>query len=177
MMFRTFWTKTSSSWLALLYIVLGAVLLFFPSLSFRIFSWGLGGVLIISGLVLIFQSFRMKKAGVETGGELVIGLIAVGMGLLFLSVPKMLVSILPFLLGALLILLGICNFPAAREAFRTRHPGRWFLTVNALVPLLLGLVLVINPFGLITSIISFFGICLIISGVLELSGVMYMKRR
>lgn len=176
-MFRTFWTKTSSSWFALLSIILGVILLFFPSLSFRVFSLGLGGVLIISGLFLVLQSLRMKKAGVETGGELVIGLIAAGMGLLFLSVPKMLVSILPFLLGALLVLLGVCNFPAAREAFRTRHPGRRFLTVNALVPLLLGLILVINPFGLITSIISFFGICLIISGVLELSGVMYMKRR
>ena len=53
MMFRTFWTKTSSSWFALLSIILGVILLFFPSLSFRVFSLGLGGVLIISGIILV----------------------------------------------------------------------------------------------------------------------------
>ena len=85
--------------MSILYIVAGGALLLFPGISVNVFCWAIGALLMVYGLVYLFRGWRLKKAQVSADGELVLGLLTLIIGLLFLSVPKLLLSILPFYWG------------------------------------------------------------------------------
>ena len=76
--------------------------------------------------------------------------------------------------GVLLILFltGLGKIPMMRQAFALHSRRKWLFLIDMLVPLVLGVILLFNPFGLVTAMISFFGICLILVGILDLSGVL-----
>ncbi len=167
-MFISIRSKLSSFWMAAASVVVGLLLLLFPSISFSIFSTGLGIALILYGLTYLFRFWQEKRQGISANGELFLGLIVIIFGLLFLSVPKIIASILPFILGALLLLSGLFKIPDAWEAFRSGVSCRWLFLFATLVPLVLGIILLFNPFGVITAVISFFGICLMANGLLDL---------
>lgn len=171
-MLRVYRSKNSSLWMSILYIVAGGALLLFPGISVNVFCWAVGALLMVYGLVYLFRGWRLKKAQVSADGELVLGLLTLIIGLLFLSVPKLLLSILPFLLGLILFLTGLGKIPMMRQAFALHSRRKWLFLIDVLVPLMLGVILLFNPFGLVTAMISFFGICLILVGILDLSGVL-----
>ena len=175
-MLKFFWTKSTSVWMALVYILLGGILLFYPSMSASLFCWGIGGMLLVYGVIHLFRYWQAKKQADAADGEMVIALLLAILGLLCISVPRFFLSILPFMLGLLLLLLGIFRVPLMLDVFQRKTPQRWFFLGGTLIPLILGIVLLFNPFKLVTGLISFFGVCLIISGVLDLSGVLSEKR-
>lgn len=152
----------------ILYMLIGAVLLIFPSISATVFCWGLGGVLIVYGLLHLYRFWQAKQQKLAVEGELAVCLLLCLLGLLCISAPRLVLSLLPFLLGGLLLVMGLIRIPAVREAFSLKLPGRWLFVLKVAVPLALGIVLLVNPFGLVTGLISFFGLCLMINGILEL---------
>ena len=152
----------------ILYMLIGAVLLIFPSISATVFCWGLGGVLIDYGLLHLYRFWQAKQQKLAVEGELAVCLLLCLLGLLCISAPRLVLSLLPFLLGGLLLVMGLIRIPAVREAFSLKLPGRWLFVLKVAVPLALGIVLLVNPFGLVTGLISFFGLCLMINGILEL---------
>lgn len=174
-MLQFIWNKASSAGMSVLSIVLGGILLFFPKKIVHIFSLALGAALLIYGLVYLFRYWQGRKHGISSEGALFLCLVLAAAGLLCLSVPELILSVLPFMLGGLLLLYGIAKIPMLQDVFRAGLPNRWLFLAGAILPALLGLVLLFNPFRLVTGLISFFGICLIVSGVLDLSGVLYTR--
>lgn len=164
-----------SFWMAAINVVLGILLALFPSVSVTIFCTGAGIALILYGLFYFFRYWQAKRKQVSPNAELLLGLILVILGLLFLSVPTLIFSILPFMLGALLLVIGLCKLPMVKDAFQAAFSQRYLFLFSALIPLVLGLILLFNPFGVITSLIAFFGVCLIINGVLDILGYFYSR--
>ena len=50
MMLQFFWTRSASIWIALLYMLLGIPMLFFPSLTGSLFVWALAGGMAAYGI-------------------------------------------------------------------------------------------------------------------------------
>lgn len=168
-----------SFWMAVIHILLGILLLLFPSASVTVFCTGAGIALILCGAFYLFRYWRAKRNQVSPNAELLLGLglVLAILGLLFLSVPKLIFSILPFMLGVLLIFIGACKLPMVKDAFQVSLPQRYWFLFSALAPLILGIILVCNPFGVITSLIAFFGACLLLNGVLDLLGYFFSRSK
>ena len=81
-----------------------------------------------------------------------------------MAFPEFVLSFLPLTLGVLLLIDGIGKLPAALEARKLLPTAFLPLAISAVIPLLLGLILIMNPFDVTKFVIMFFGICLVIDG-------------
>ncbi len=175
-MFDFFWNRKATIWSSAIYIVIGLILLFFPGISGRIFCWGLGIVALAYGAGRLVNWNRLKHAGYRANGEAALGAILVLVALVCFLRPVSVLSFLPMTLGFLLILDGVGKLPLALEAFQQKTPYSGMGLLSAALPLLLGIVLVLNPFGATKTVISAFGVFLLLDGISDLARAHYWNR-
>lgn len=148
------------------YAVLGLVLIVRPGLTASVLCSGLGICALIFGATRILGYFLHGQD--STGGDLAVGIALAALGVLCLAAPRTVMSILPLLLGVVLILDGAGKLSRSLELRKLGYP-RWYLTLLlAACLLLVGIVMVLNPFGMVETAVSFFGICLLIDGLLDI---------
>ena len=87
---------------ALCYIALGIALIVWPAASINVFCYVLGGVTAAYGLWQIYRfiSHREERYATLT---LLVGIVALALGICFFVKPELFASILPFILGLYLI--------------------------------------------------------------------------
>ena len=72
---------------AVLYIILGLILLIWPGVSATVFCYAFGGILLIYGVVTIVSFFLRDSRQGSFVFELFLGIVAAALGLLFLLRP------------------------------------------------------------------------------------------
>lgn len=167
-MFQFFRVGSTSKAAAILYIILGLMLIIFPGISGTVFCWGLAVAALGIAALRLSQYFRSKRDGYGNSGDLIVGIIFAFLGLICLLRADLVLSLLPLTLGIVLLVSGIFKIPAAVEMYQNRVPSYIPILVSCLIPLVLGIILISNPFGAAKGVITFFGISLIIGGVSDL---------
>lgn len=150
------------------YIVLGLILILWPSMSSNIFCRLVGIGALVYGLFHLLNFWRGAQNGTGSKGELAVGILLAALGIFCLASPRSILSILPFFLGALLLLDGASKIPRALEMRALGFSRWWVELLFALLTAVLGLVLVFNPFSLVRLSVIFFGVSLLVSGVSDL---------
>lgn len=167
-MFQFFWSRNASQGMAVLYMVLGLPLLLFPAAVGTIFVWVLAiGCLVFAGPHFV-RYLQSRKAGQSHGAELFLSVLPLLFALFALLRPHVILSFLPFVLGALLLLDGVGKLPLMLKAIQSHAPGLVYCVVSTLIPLVTGLVLLFNPFQAAQMVIQFFGLGLILDEVGDL---------
>lgn len=151
------------------YIVLGLILLIFPGMSGTAFCWGLAAFAIIMATPRLKEYNSARKAGLSASSDGAVGFLFLIIGLVCLFSPATVLSILPLALGIILLLSGITKIAPTMEAYRSGDSAFRRLLISTLIPLILGLVLISNPFGAAKSVIRFFGLSLLINGACDMS--------
>lgn len=167
-MFQFFWIRSASIWVALLYIIIGIILTLFPGVSGIIFVRILASAALIFSLINIYRYTKQKGDIVQAGGRLFSGVLLFIFALFCFVKPEIVLSILPFLLGILLIIDGTGKLPIAVESFRMRRNTSMPvlpIVLSSVIPLIFGVILVINPFTVSSMVIMVFGISMIADGV------------
>ena len=82
---------------------------------------------------------------------------------------------LPIALGIMLLVDGIGKMPLAVDALSVYSPYRFWVLISAVLPLILGIVLLVNPFRAAKAAIMFFGISILADGLFEL--ITYIQQR
>lgn len=70
---------------------------------------------------------------------------------------------------------GIGKMPLAVDALSVYSPYRFWVLISAVLPLILGIVLLVNPFRAAKAAIMFFGISILADGLFEL--ITYIQQR
>lgn len=91
--------------------------------------------------------------------------------------PEIVLSFLPFVTGALLILDGIVKVPLIKEMWDWGNELRWSGILSAALPLLLGIFLAAYPFHAAAVVIRVFGIFLLVDGVSDIVRSSMIKRK
>lgn len=167
-MFKFFWSRNASQGMAMVYIALGLPLLLFPAAVGTVFVWVLAGGCLVFAVPHLLRYLQARKAGQSHGGELFLCVLPLLFALFALLRPHVILSFLPFVLGALLLLDGVGKLPLMLEAIQAHAPGLAYCVVSTLIPLAAGLVLLLNPFQAAQMVIRFFGLGLILDGVGDL---------
>ncbi len=152
-----------------LYMILGLILLLFPGMSGAVFCWALAAGAFILCVTNFVAFYNARKLGFSGTGEGLAGLFALLAALFCWTSPATVLSLLPLALGIALLLSGAIKLPAVIDAFRSGSTAFRPLLISALIPLVLGLILTINPFAAAKSVIRFFGLSLLINGICDLS--------
>lgn len=159
---------------ALLYIVLGVVLLLWPGTTTTVICYAFGGILAVHGLVTIVNFFLSRTPGFAF--ELLLGIVSGALGVLFLVQPQIIISILPIAIGLFIMVDGLVNLKRAFELRRLEY-GRWGVTLLlSLVSVGLGLLILFHPYLAAEALVMVIGGVLIYEGLSDLWAIFMVTR-
>lgn len=166
---------TSSIFISILFIFLGIVMIIFPSASLRIFSLILALVLIINGIYLIVLDINIRSMFMVLD-TFPSGTISSLLGVLMLIYPSTLSIIIPITLGSWFILNSIFKM---RIAFYLKdiEDVPWLVTlIMAILSIVCGIILILNPIKSSITITLFLGIMIIIYSISDIADMIILKK-
>jgi uncharacterized membrane protein HdeD (DUF308 family) len=170
--------RKNTSWVIALsigLIILGILAIFMPGFASAFFTSVMGWIALISGIVMIIQSFVSKPVR-GFWLNLVVGILYVIAGIYILSNLKLALLGLTLAFGILFIVEGIYTIIMA-FVNRAGHRMSWLVVLNGVVTLILG-ILVLNqfPFSAIWLIGLYVGISLLMSGISLLAAALAARK-
>lgn len=171
-----FWERSASIWIALLYMVMGGLLLAFPAATSTVFVWALAGGAAAYGLSHLLRYLQTRKNGAASPADLFLTVLPLAFAVFALVWPQTLLSFLPLVLGSLLLMDGVGKLPLTVAALRSHTPDTTALLLSSLIPLVLGILIVVNPFQTVQLVVRIFGLGLIADGVADFATVLTARR-
>jgi uncharacterized membrane protein HdeD (DUF308 family) len=170
--------KQATGWvivLSIVLIVLGILSIVSPVIASAFFTSMMGWIALISGVVMVVQSFRSKPVR-GFWLNLIVGLFYAIAGLYILFNLGQAILALTFAFGVLFIVEGIFTIIMGF----TNRAGRtmsWLVVLNGIVTLILG-IMVLNrwPFSALWLIGLYVGISLLFSGVSLLAAALAARK-
>lgn len=150
---------------AVLYVALGAALLFQPDLSLTLLCYLLGGILLAYGIITIVSFFLHDSAVGPFRLELLLGIVAAALGVLFLLRPAFILSMTSDILGIYIAIDSLINLKRSTELYRLGYSQWWVTLVLSLAGIAMALVILFYPFQ--TQLLLF----RIIGGVFAYTGI------
>lgn len=161
--------------LSIALIILGILAILLPGIASAFFTSVIGWITLISGVVMIVQSFQSKPVR-GFWLNLLVGIFYVIAGIYILSNIGAALLGLTFAFGVLFIVEGIYTIIMAFTN-RAGHHMSWLVALNGVVTLILG-IMVLNrfPFSAFWLIGLYVGISLLMSGISLLTAAMAARR-
>lgn len=159
--------------------LLGLVLLIWPGTTMRIVCALLGGMLLIYGLLQIVLWLINRERTMISQGMMVFGIVLAVIGVWILMQPEMIIMAVPVIVGVLIVIHGIHNIVQAIALKKDDYDRWWLAFLFGALTVVLGGILVYNPFEVAETVVRFIGIFLIYDGVSDiwiLSRVFKVKR-
>ncbi len=156
-------------------IVVGILIVVFPESSTNAICRAVGVVLTIWGFFRIGAYFASRVSYAFGSFGLVQGAAILGFGVYFLVSPETLASFLTVILSIILIVGGAMKLQYGIDLARIKAKAWWAPLIAAGVMITLGIIAIINPFAVATSLMMFIGISLIVNGVLDLAAIVFLS--
>lgn len=162
--------------LSVLYLLLGIVLLVWPTLVMDIISYAFGAILLLYGLFAIVGFYRSedRRGGAFLG--LFLGIVAAAVGAIMVLYPPLIQSIIPVILGLYIAIDGLLSVKRTLELHRMDY-ARW--NVNLILSLIsagLGIFIVFHPLLTEASLFRVIGVVLIYAGGSDLWTLLQLSR-
>jgi|GEM_PF-298347 len=152
-------------------ILIGAVLVAFPQDAVRWVCMAFGAMLALAGAWNLISYFRGRSALSAFQLDLFIGIVLCILGLWLLLRPDSVVALLQYVFGAFILLHGLIELQAA-IALR----GGWLPLLLAALPVALGVLILVDPFGSLAVLVVLIGIALIYNGAVDLYLILRLSR-
>ena len=175
-MFEFFWGRAASVWISALYIAMGLLLLIFPGVSSTLFVWCLAGGAALYGASHLWRYLQGKRSGTSQSGDLFLSILPAAFSAFALLWPQAVLSVLPLVLGSLLLVDGVGKLPLSLVAIRDKYPNMVPLILASAIPIILGILIVVNPFQTAKLVVAVFGISLVADGTSDFLTVLMEKR-
>lgn len=154
--------------LAIVLIALGIVLIANPDATLEFICYMLAVLLIVVGTVSLVNYLRKDVAGMIYRYDLVVGLCTILGAVLVLIKIEDIKDLIPVVLGFIITSSGILKMQNSVDMLRLKH-GKWYISFAlAMINIVVGIVLLINPFKEETTLILMVGIALVYSGLSDL---------
>ena len=161
---------------ALLYIVLGVVLLVWPDTTSSVICYAIGVVLLVYGGVSILSFLISHEKTAALALQLVVGVVAAALGVFFLTQPRLILSILPILMGLFVIIVSLLSIKRAFEMRHYGYPKWWAALLLALIAIGLGLLILFHPYMAAETVIMVIGVVFLYVGVCDLWAIWKVSR-
>lgn len=165
----------SSILVSILFILLGIIMILFPKTSLTIFAYLIAILLIINGIYLIILDSRMRNLFIPIDTFLS-GILSTLLGIIQIIYPNTLKIIIPITLGTYFIASSIVKM---RLALSLKEFGNssWMLTlILAILSIICGIILILNPTITSITITLFSGIMMIIYAISDIIDMVLFKK-
>lgn len=140
-------SKNSLVGASAVYAILGLILLFFPNHTSALFCSVVGFLLLGYGAITVVAFFlRQGAASFAFQSELVIGVASAIVGVFFLTHTGFILSVIPTILGVYILIDALMNLKRGLDLRELGYAGWTTTLIMSVVSLVLGLVILWNPF-------------------------------
>lgn len=160
--------RTSSVIIALTAMVLGVVLILFKSRAVSLIVMISGIALIALGAYYIIAYFARRSNIAMLQMELLLGIILLLLGLWMTAKPDAVISLMQYVAGTIILVHGVVDLQASVNIRRSGFAKWWVSLVFALVTMLLGALIIIDPFSALDALLILIGVVLIFDGLSDL---------
>ena len=160
-----------------LYILLGIVALVIPETMQKTLGYLIGIVLILAGLISMVCYLLRDARENYYHNEFVFGLVGIVLGAAVLYKVEVIISLIPFILGILVLFSGCSKLQDAIDLKRLSY-GSWIgMLIVAVINIILGIVLICNPFKAAVLLFRVLGVGLILSGASDCFSTIYFAQK
>ena len=153
---------------SILMIALGAVLFVWPGHTLELATKLVGAGLLAAGVIAGIQWYRDRHVVGNSYINLATGILLEILGVIVLTAPGLIVSILPVCVGLMILVNGIVNLAQALDLRRAGY-SLWTVSfIMAVLTLVLGALIALNPFSTMEVLVMAIGIILVYNGVTNL---------
>lgn len=161
-------------------LVISSVLLCITGLVFMIFSetmvnmlgWILGTILCIIGVIQLIGYIWSRTSPMT----LLISIVSLVVGVLLFAHPGWVMTFLSVIIGIYILIEAVLKIKVVVEAQKQKVKGWWILLLVALIGIALGILLIVNPFGISKAFMFVLGVAFFINGIQDLIQAIYTKK-
>lgn len=159
--------------MSLLYLALGIFLLAVPGTALNIVCYALGGVVLVCAVVQLVRYFTASHKVFQSQFTLISGLVCLGLGGFLVLRSDLVVRILPVVFGLFVLFDSLGRIQNALDLRRCGYSSwKWFILL-ALLSVVLGAIMIFDPFAAMETLVMGIGIILIVEGAFNLGGAIY----
>ena len=147
--------------MSLLYVGLGIFLVMKPGTALNIVCYALGGVVLACAAVQLVRYFVVERGVFQSQLTLISGIICLALGAFLILRSDIVVSILPIVFGLFVIFDSISRVQNALDLRRCGYSSWKSFLLLPVLSVVLGVVLILNPFGAMETLVMAIGIILI----------------
>jgi len=154
-------------------IIAGLFFVIYPEIASGVIGILFGVVLFVAGIsevigyILSIKQFRKENYGKAAGAEIVLvySIVIMALGVFFMVRPETVLMLLSTVVGLFFLIDGIVKLRREIFTFKLKNPNCWVLIILAVLLIVAGILLLINPFNGTRNVIVFSGLAFIVSGV------------
>ncbi len=162
---------------SLLYVVLGIVAVVIPETMVKTLGYLIGILLIAVGAVSII-CYLLREAGQNYyRNDFGYGLVGIAVGVIFLNRVEWLISLLPLILGVMVLASGCGKLQEVIDMKRAGCDSWIVILIMAALNAAFGIVLIIDPFKTALLLLQLVGVGLIFSGITDCVTLFYVKHK
>lgn len=160
--------EKNSILISIIMILISILLIINPTGVLNVVMIIFGLAILIDGILRFISYFKSEKESRVFSVELFMGIVEIMAGILVLIGKGIFISILPILIGIWIIVRSIMKLQISFN-LKSADSERWILIlISSIVSLLLGVLIILNPFGTVVTITVIAGIILLISSIIDL---------
>ena len=153
---------------AVICVIVGLILVIWPGTSTQVVCMLLGGVLLGYGVLQIVLYLAAREKTILSQGMLILGIVFAVLGIWILLKPEMIIAAIPVIMGIIIIIHGLHNTIQAVHLKQMDYEGWWMALFFGILTIVLGGVLVYNPFTVVNTVVRVIGAFLIYDGVSDM---------
>lgn len=158
---------------SLFYLLLGAFLLVRPGTALSVVCYALGGVVLACAIVQLIRYFTMEHSIWSSQLTLVFGLVCLGLGGFLILRSDIVIRVLPVVFGVFVVFDSLGRLQNALELRRCQYESWKGFMLLAVLSVVLGAVMIFNPFTTMQTLVMAIGAILIIEGAINLMSALY----
>lgn len=153
---------------AVICVIIGVVLIIWPGTSTQIVCRVLGGVLIAYGIIQIILYLFARERTLYLQGMLLLGIVFSVLGAWILVKPEAVIAAVPIIMGIIIIMHGLHNAIQAIDLKKMSYDKWWIALLFGILTIVLGAVLVYNPFSVVNTVVRVIGAFLVYDGLSDM---------
>ena len=151
--------------LSVIYIILGVILLIYPSQTIDVICRIIGATAVICGAYMIMKFFFRGASSILSATGLVFGIFCLVCGIILIASPDFVKSILPFIIGIVIIIDSAFKLMTSFEIKNTTREGWLGVLVLSVIGLVFGFIIVFNAGATADFIVRIIGVSLIVEAI------------
>lgn len=154
---------------AVIMVVLGLILIIWPTLLGNILCYLLGGALILMGIFQVIGFVRGERIGLYNKFTVIMGIILILLGIWVCANPHVIQSIIPVIVGIIMLIHGLMDIQYALDIKHSGASKWWIALIAAILTFGIGVFFVLKPFAIYEVSMILMGIAMLYDGGSDLA--------